>query len=449
MRKLILFYMMFFIYSDSLATVRYSENFNALPDWTIAQPTGSDESCYDFYGVDCGLIPGTFNGFYNGASFLNGITGFPGNNNLYINTSPGYPTETGNTSYGGSGKSLTHWQESQTEFRNDDGQLAVLLGAEYTELNVRFYIRFKPGFELKDPAGGQGFIMKLFHIQHYEDGSPHAYFGTNTGNQPVVSGGLDQYSSNISVVMETRCFETYECNNQVRFPLSSITNARLAGGIFDGDWHCIEFGAKTNTVVGASDGVVRAWFDGVELNYEDGYAGNDIIFNDKVGDPVRGFKYVTIGGNSYNQWDTSCSDMADCEQWYAIDSVAVGDGPIGLAGPVYDAPIVEILTESQSTTSETITIIGTLTTDSSLTGAGVDVDGVAATADDGTFDEPVEAWTALGVALSLGANTITATGTDSELTTDTDTISITRTAPATVHNVVSHGSLRLHNLILH
>lgn len=102
--------------------------------------------------------------------------------------------------------------------------------------------------------------------------------------------------------------------------------------------------------------------------------------------------------------------------------------------PTYDAPIVEILTESQTATAATITIIGTLVVDSALTGTGVDVNGVAATADDGTFDEASEAWTTLGVTLSLGANTITATGTDSELQIDTDikTDWITRTAPPSV-----------------
>lgn len=115
--------------------------------------------------------------------------------------------------------------------------------------------------------------------------------------------------------------------------------------------------------------------------------------------------------------------------------------------PVYDAPIVEILTESQTTTAETITIIGTLTTDSALTGSGVDVNGVTATADDGTWDEAVENWTALGVTLSLGANTITATGTDSEAETDADTVSITRTAPVKTTKI--NGSATLKNAVIH
>lgn len=117
--------------------------------------------------------------------------------------------------------------------------------------------------------------------------------------------------------------------------------------------------------------------------------------------------------------------------------------------PTYDSPIVIILTESQSTTSETITIIGTLTTDSELTGTGVDVGGVTATADDGTWDEASEAWTALGVTLSLGANTITATGTDSNSGTDSDTTVVTRTATPQASITSLNGSATIKNATIH
>ncbi len=75
------------------------------------------------------------------------------------------------------------------------------------------------------------------------------------------------------------------------------------------------------------------------------------------------------------------------------------------------------------------------------------MNGVTTTADDGTFDEAVEAWTALGVTLSLGANTITATGTDSDSATDTDTVSITRTAPVKTSKI--NGSAVLKGAVIH
>lgn len=125
------------------------------------------------------------------------------------------------------------------------------------------------------------------------------------------------------------------------------------------------------------------------------------------------------------------------------DGVPSAGKEVTLGGtPVYDSPIVTILTESQSTTEATITIIGTLVTDVALTGTGVTVNDVDATSSDG-----FETWAAV-VPLSLGANTITAIGVDSETqeATDVKTDWITRTAPPsggfTYTGSMSGGSYR-------
>lgn len=128
--------------------------------------------------------------------------------------------------------------------------------------------------------------------------------------------------------------------------------------------------------------------------------------------------------------------------FFVVDSDGIPSAGklVNLSGtPTYDSPIITILTESQTTTSGTITIIGTLTTDSALTGTGVDVNGVTATSSNG-----FETWTATGVQLSFGSNTITATGTDSEAQTDTDTVSITR-----LKTSKTNGAATLKRTVLH
>jgi hypothetical protein len=171
--------------------------------------------------------------------------------------------------------------------------------------------------------------MKLYHIQHYESGTPHAYFTRNTGNQPVSSGGLGQYGNMIKFYAENRCQNNYYCHPITNWYLGSVSWAYAPGGIYDGNWHSIELRIRRNSSIGAIDGIIELWLDGVKKNYVDGYRGNDIPYNDSGSTELRGWRYVMIGGNTSNQFDSSCSNMADCEQWYAMDDVVVSTRYIG------------------------------------------------------------------------------------------------------------------------
>ena len=325
---------LFLMCSNGATQVIFQDNFDSSANWTVTQPTGSSVSCSN---SSCG-VPGGWTGYYNGACLCDGVSGEPGNNLLYINQYAGYPNET-NACRGGSGKCLNIWQESCISgFDNSDAQMTFDSGTEYEELYLRFYIRFKSGWELKPLVGEDGFAMKLYHIQHYSSGSPHAYFGANPGNQPVSSGGLNQYSTSIQFYSENRCQTNYYCHAITLWTLGSTTWGYAAGGIFDGNWHSIELRIKRNSSIGVSDGILELWFDGVKKNYISGYQGNDIPYNDSGSSELRGWRYVMLGGNSYNQWDTSCSNMADCEQWYAIDDVVISTTYIGPGTPVDNSP---------------------------------------------------------------------------------------------------------------
>lgn len=406
----------------------FEDNFNSQTDWTVTQPSGSTEACYNFYGTDCGLYPSGWSGFYNGACLCGSeIADEPGNNLYYINASPGYPTVTTNTSRGGSGKSMTFWQESCTSiYDNSDGQIGILFD-EQPETYLRMFFRAQPGYEYITTTN---MSQKLGHMQHYVDGSPTQYFNVNPGNQPVSTFQLliSNEQQLVKIGAEARCRDSYYCHSQILWPVSSITTAYQPGGLLDGDWHCIEWRFKINSAVGVADGIMECWLDGTKLAYSPDQRGDNIEWNDLDDGDLRGFRYATIGGNSNNQWDTSCSDMADCEQWYAIDDVVISTEYIGpdyvIGGDTYTDPTVTITDPSNgfSTTASTVTVTGTATKDDALTITGVSVNGTAATSSDG-----FATWSATDVPVSVGSVTLTATVTDSEGQTAQDSVIGTRT----------------------
>lgn len=321
---------LFVLSLNARAEVIFQDNFDSSSNWTVTQPTGSTTSC----STSCG-VPGGWTGYYNGACLCDGVPGEPGNNLMYINQYAGYPNET-NPCRGGSGKCLSIWDESCISgFDNSDAQITLDLGQEYEELYLRFYIRFKSGWELRALIGQDGPGHKLYHIQHYSDGSPHAYFGANPGNQPVSSGGVTQYGNTIEFYAENRCVGNYYCHGVTVWPLGSTAWAYAAGGIFDGNWHSIELRIKRNSAIGVADGLLELWYDGTKKTLFPGFTNTDYEYTD-TGSDLRGWRYVMLGGNNNNQFDSSCSNMADCEQWYAIDDVVVATeyiGPDSLPSP--------------------------------------------------------------------------------------------------------------------
>jgi hypothetical protein len=215
------------------------------------------------------------------------------------------------------------------------------LGREYNDIYIRFYIRFKNGFQRRALSGEDGFAFKLIHAQHITDGStPYSYHAGTAGvlNQPFAAVGINQWSNYLQVYGGAYCQQNISCGySNLVWPISTITAAYQEGGLFDGNWHSFEYRVKMNSSVGASDGAVEVWVDGVKLSPWPGYNATTIPFNDSGSPEMRGIRAFTIGGNSYNQWDTSCSNMAECEQWYAIDDLVVGNTYIGPGDSVAQA----------------------------------------------------------------------------------------------------------------
>jgi len=328
------------VVSPCYGAVIFEDSFDAQDDWTVLQPSDSNNSCYP--GA-CGTSPPSgWTTWYNGFCHCdNGLGDEPGNNNFYVDQYAGYPDHT-NTCFGGSGKCATFWAEScDASFDNSDGNIGTDLGSHYTDVYMRWYIRFKSTWEFA--VNKQ---MKLYHMQAYDPDSeeycevshsnPYHYFGGCFSNQPISSGGLANWDGTLFFYAENRpqC-EDAECTNYsdngvVNWSLGSYpTWAQAAGGIFDGDWHTLELRIQSNTIIGTADGVIELWYDGNKIDYASGYEGDDLYWDYVGASAIRGFRLFSIGGNNNNQFDTSCSDVADCEQWYAIDDVVISDEYIG------------------------------------------------------------------------------------------------------------------------
>jgi hypothetical protein len=322
--------------------ILFEDNFDSHEDWTVAQPSVSSVNCV--FG-DCG-ISGDWDHYRNGMCQCDdSLSGEPGNNLMYIDSGAGYPNEN-HACYSGE-KCFTFWQESCiSHFDDSDGNLGVDLEGEYEDVYLKFHVRFKDGFERKALVDESGFMMKMFHIQHYNplaSVNPWSYHEREESNQPVTAGGLYQYSDLIHFYATVRCQENYECNGNVLWNLDNLEGAYNDGGLFDGGWHSIEIKAHRNSAIGVSDAALELWVDGIKKDYLGGYEGDSLEMNDLGSTELRGWRYVSIGGNAFNQWDTSCGEMGDCEQWYAMDDVVISSeyvGPDYVIGSGSETPVV-------------------------------------------------------------------------------------------------------------
>lgn len=311
-----------------MAAVLFEDNFNAWNNFTIPQGTSGSANCYS----SCSLTNNwtAYNTYMTQCGA--GVTGRPGNNSIYINNLSGYPVGS-QTCRGGSGKCWTKWQEAclnpGNNFDDADANFGYDLGGEYENIYLRFFIKFPTSFTIID---GQAF--KLWHAQHYNGAgaSPWNYFERDTNNQPVSAGGIRRADGNyIDLFAEGRGYPNYYAHGFMFWRIGTYDQAKAAGGMMDGNWHSIEIRLKRNSAIGVADGALEAWFDGIKKTTWIDYPADDINFTNG-GSDLRGWRFISIGGNNMS-WTTACSDgsgnMADCEQWYAIDDVVISTTYIG------------------------------------------------------------------------------------------------------------------------
>ena len=312
------------------AEVLFEETFDDLANWTVEQGIAGSSNCES----DCGITG--WDAYRNQGNLCSaGVTGRPGNNNIYINPVAGYPVGS-ETCRNSSAGCWTHWLEACLAFSQFDDADALFVkrvnadpDVEYEELYVGFYIRFKDNMDW-DSTHTTSNAFKLWHIHHYTSGDSIWDFHSSNVNTPLAAGGIRSYNTAMYIYMDGICRVNLSCHGDVLFPIGTTTTVWQEGGLFDGNWHFIEIRTKRNSSVGVSDGLIEAWLDGDKLSYLEGYEGDDINFNDSGS--LHGFNSVIIGGNnmSWLESGAACStSMDDCEQWFSIDDVVISDAYIG------------------------------------------------------------------------------------------------------------------------
>lgn len=325
-------YILFFLISIvcvvprlSYGDVIFQENFDSQNDWQLTQPIGSSTAISAYRGES--TIPPNFHSYrIQGSAYNNNQR-----NSIIIDST---------NARGRSGKAMTFWNESGDTNCDagggwcSDNQIGIYLPDGYNELYISFYIKFQKGWKWSNESS---VMQKFYRATHWHGNSPYLFF--NDGNQRPLSTGLltvwNNGTANISHMLNYRYETTYYPDQASPRHSDRSRVAYYSGGgyngsgpdfsnsgeIGDGNWHRWEFHIKMNSSVGAEDGLVEYFNDGVLVLRVDDLAFSD---NGSRVSPRNNWNYVTLGGNSFNHY-APISEAA--EQWYAIDDIIISTTP--------------------------------------------------------------------------------------------------------------------------
>jgi hypothetical protein len=207
-------------------------------------------------------------------------------------------TSAANHPGGGGGKGFRHWVGDGEN--NGGGGIFVFWGG-VSEIWIRYYIRFAPGFAW----GNQFPNMKTIYCNYSKPGT--FYFGLLDG---VIGGHVE--SDNLE--------DPPQSNH-----LSTVTWAQWQGGSTgSGNFHVLEVHAKMNTKVPPpgelSDGIFEFWLDGTKL-----YSSSKVHFSYEIG---ATFTDCKVGENHFEPFNNGADVYVD------FDDIAVsGAGYIGPLNP--------------------------------------------------------------------------------------------------------------------
>lgn len=421
LRLLIL--LLFILPALSNAEVLFYDDFDSHPDWSPTQPA-APFSVHSYPGDgDETTIPSGYYGYYIFGSYYTDR----GNNTLEISSA---------NAYGGTGKALTFWCESDT--RNDgyasDAQLFIDLSPGYDDIYLSHWIKFQPNWQWSDDE----VHIKVDRITHYWGEEPWEYF--DGGNQhPLWNNQLDKYSPTgyPSFACAVRYENVYYPENADPYHIRSVANYTNPQSDYaaDGLWHRWTFRVKKNSAPGVPDGIVSMWIDDVLI-----YTIDDWAFSD-TGSTGLPWNMAIIGGNVRNWF---APNESEAEQWYAIDGVTVATtyaeavNPTGT--PTYDPPTITG-PDDFSTSASSVEINGSYTRDVNLPDQSVVVTWTLG--ESSGFCVAALGVFSCTVPVELGANNIVFAVTDSNSGTANDSITVTRTAPSSITSTsISHGVLR-------
>lgn len=202
---------------------------------------------------------------------------------------------------GGGGKGFRHWRGNGADGKNDNGGgLKIVLPSAYSELWIRFYMRYQAGFRWGNDA------------PHY---TKEIYFH-EFGN-PIL--GIQGGGSAWGIRVRGRSF-----------PSLLTWEGSQNGALGDGRWHCYEYHIKQD----GRNGLVEFWFDGRKYLSQTVDAGSTPMHSFTLGDNQNWV--VDANGLAANQNGKPTDYYTD------FDDIAISTtgyiGPIGTAKPGLSAP---------------------------------------------------------------------------------------------------------------
>ena len=305
------------------AAVIFEDNFDSLPDWNATNQLDGSECSV---GMCVGTMPGNWN-LYRSVNEVSGL-----DPSISIQKLPGNLADhtTGN------GKAAIIYNESVTTDSTPfpgDGIIGKYFGAgaNYPELYIQFWSRTQPNWNFVESG-----LSKVFRASNWR-GTSNIFQWANE-NTPIMFFDYAIYNGKQNYAPSYRCDQLpystnagdgtlgrsndYYCGNNDQ-PTDGV--GQVWGGVVptagyaDTAWHKYEFYLKINDV-GSANGVYKFSYDGNVV-----YDQENVVWNESVFNPAKGWNSIAIGGNSDNKW-TATGTNAD--QWYAIDDVVVSTTPI-------------------------------------------------------------------------------------------------------------------------
>ncbi len=325
------------------AEVIFEENFNDQADFTSTMhATVASQKVSEGR-----VLPEGWDALYQGTQW-SPETGYPNNHaSLEILES------NSDKAIGGSGKSAVNWRESYSRGWNNwasDSQLIKLLGREYSEIYVEFWVSFSENWYGRDHESS--FTSKIFRV------------GSWSGDGDIFNGALDaigpvffwDYKRDKYGMINIQAFrggpwgENYMMDTNAA-GLTTVSNYgsstigmssggenpkvldQINGGYladidrYDfithdqlfgpaGHWTKVAFYVKLNSAPGVADGVMMQWINDQRIKVEDAVPWIGTNIDNKV----VGWNYIAIGGNDYFQ---PYPNDKRFEDWYAIDDVVI------------------------------------------------------------------------------------------------------------------------------
>ena len=234
---------------------------------------------------------------------------------------------------GSSGKGLRVTDESNGDANSwgSDCQIAKYFPQQYPELWASYYIYYNP--DMKWDGGIKA--SKIFRMGHYNPKVVDGTAGTsafNTNNTSSKNSGLGDTTAGLffldvkqektpalmRLAQIVRC-STYKCGDYDEAWFQNFEGTpgnSWSETLGDGRWHHIEVRMVMNDPVGARNGILEVYFDGVLQSKE-----TDIPWRMAgVSPTVTGFNMFTIAGNSNNVW----AGQSNEEQWmYDVDDIRI------------------------------------------------------------------------------------------------------------------------------